>query len=406
VAHISDRWFRTVRGEDGSSNKEKTERHGDGKRYRVRYLDPSGAERSKSFDKKGDAEFFLTEVKAELQRGTYVDPQAGKITLRKYAEDWLAGQTFEATTRERVRQRLDKHILPSLGDKTLGSIAGRPSTVQAWMRGLDLAPSSVHGVFAALSAILSAALDDGLIGRNPCHVKSVKRPKIVRRKLVPWTTEQVAAVRDRMPERYRVLSDAGSGLGLRQGEAFGLSPDDVNWPRADSVHVRRQVRIVGSRLCFAPPKRGREREVPLPESVKLRLSAHLSAYPAIPVTLPWLEPGGRPVTVRLAFTTTARNALDRAYFHRLWREAREKAGLANERENGFHALRHYYASLLLHGGEDIRSLSEWLGHYDPAFTLRIYSHLMPAAGRRARGVVDEALNPGCDGPDTASASAE
>ncbi len=38
-----------------------------------------------------------------------------------------------------------------------------------------------------------------------------------------------------------------------------------------------------------------------------------------------------------------------------------------------HALRHYYASALLAGGVDIRALSEYLGHHDPAFTLRIYA---------------------------------
>ena len=53
-----------------------------------------------------------------------------------------------------------------------------------------------------------------------------------------------------------------------------------------------------------------------------------------------------------------------------------------------HALRHYYASVLLAGGVDVRALSEYLGHHDPAITLRIYAHLMPsrrgegAAGRR------------------------
>jgi hypothetical protein len=52
------------------------------------------------------------------------------------------------------------------------------------------------------------------------------------------------------------------------------------------VHVRRQVRIVRSRLVFALPKRNKLRDVPLPESVALALAAHLEHHPARPVTLP------------------------------------------------------------------------------------------------------------------------
>ena len=108
---------------------------------------------------------------------------------------------------------------------------------------------------------------------------------------------------------------------MRQGEVLGLSPDDVDWLRK-VVRVRRQVRIVGSRPVFAPPKGGRERDVPLPESVALRLSAHLAAHPAREVTLPWLVPDGRPVTVPLMFTTTPGGAIRRGDWGRIaWHPA-------------------------------------------------------------------------------------
>ena len=57
-----------------------------------------------------------------------------------------------------------------------------------------------------------------------------------------------------------------------------------------------------------------------------------------------------------------------------------------------HQLRHYYASVLLAGGVDIRALSEYLGHHDPAFTLRIYAHLMPGSEERARRAIEDALS--------------
>ncbi|MFI7113613.1 tyrosine-type recombinase/integrase [Nonomuraea sp. NPDC050227] len=52
-----------------------------------------------------------------------------------------------------------------------------------------------------------------------------------------------------------------------------------------------------------------------------------------------------------------------------------------------HALRHFYASVLLDAGENIKALSEYLGHHDPGFTLRIYTNLMPSSQDRTRNAV-------------------
>jgi integrase len=71
--------------------------------------------------------------------------------------------------------------------------------------------------------------------------------------------------------------------------------------------------------------------------------------------------------------------------------ALEAAGIAPTRENGMHALRHVYASVLLDAGESIRALAEYLGHADPGFTLRVYTHLMPSSEERARAAVDRVL---------------
>lgn len=53
-----------------------------------------------------------------------------------------------------------------------------------------------------------------------------------------------------------------------------------------------------------------------------------------------------------------------------------------------HALRHFYASVLLDAGESIKAVSEYLGHSDPAMTLRVYAHLMPSSTERARRALD------------------
>ncbi|MFF5227052.1 tyrosine-type recombinase/integrase [Dactylosporangium sp. NPDC000521] len=121
-----------------------------------------------------------------------------------------------------------------------------------------------------------------------------------------------------------------------------------------------------------------------------RARAHLTLCAPVPVSLPWEHPiTGSPTTVRLVFTTTRRNAINRGHFnHEIWHLALLAAGIEPTRATGMHALRHSYASALLDGGESIKTLAAYLGHNDPAFTLRVYTHLMPSSDRRARNVID------------------
>jgi integrase len=68
----------------------------------------------------------------------------------------------------------------------------------------------------------------------------------------------------------------------------------------------------------------------------------------------------------LMATTRERTVVNRSYFNaRVWKPVTRAAGLPVTRANGTHALRHFYASALLGGGERIRAVSEYLGHADP-----------------------------------------
>ena len=103
------------------------------------------------------------------------------------------------------------------------------------------------------------------------------------------------------------------------------------------------------------------------------------------------------------FTTQGRAVIGRSYFNSfVWKAALKAAGLETTRENGYHSLRHHFASLLLASGVDIRALASYLGHHDPGFTLRTYVHLMPDASDRMCSAVDRVLDSGAsDGPATA-----
>ncbi len=94
----------------------------------------------------------------------------------------------------------------------------------------------------------------------------------------------------------------------------------------------------------------------------------------------------------LYLVTPDGHALSRPKFNaNLWKPAIRRAGVVDDRRNGMHVLRHTYASVLLDAGESIKALSLYLGHNDPGFTLRIYTHLLPASEDRTRRAIDRAF---------------
>ncbi|MFI6941987.1 tyrosine-type recombinase/integrase [Streptomyces sp. NPDC050418] len=419
AGHIQDRWFKVETSPDGKQVKVKSDRHGVGLRYRARYIAPDGTEKSKSFPDKQKrlAENWLTNIEADMTRGQYIDPRAARTTFREYAERWLAALTTDLTSRAAVEGRLRLHALPYLGARPIGSF--QPEHIREWNRQLEAALSSPtyrRLIFDAVSSVFNAAVDDRLLATNPCRARSVKAPRPTPSRVHPWTAAQVFAVRSGLPDRYQAMADVGAGCGLRQGELFGLAVDnigDLGW-----LYVRQQVKKVRGTLVFAPPKRGKLRDVPLDPEVSAALTEHMKRFPPVEVTLPWLTPTGPMRTYRLIFTGSGGNALWSNDFNdRVWKPALALGGIipvptkgqrhAAAREHGMHALRHFYASVLLDAGENIKALSLYLGHSDPGFTLRVYTHLMPSSETRTRKAISamyRAAGHAHDGPETAQAA--
>ncbi len=373
-----------------------------GPRWDVRYRDPDRKQRKKSFPREGEAKKFAASVETDKARGQYVDDRAGKVTFKEYAQEWLARQGFGESTRQAVELRLRNHAYPVLGHLALSSV--QPETLQRWLRTLAPLAASYRRVIAVnVSSVFADAVDNSKLPRSPFDAQSVRkaRPKVGKgKKVVPWEPETVLAVREALPERWRIAVTLAAGLGLRQGEVFGLSPDDVDF-LGGTVTVRRQVKLYadGSQV-FALPKGGSEekdndttRTVPLPSSVRDPLAAYLSKFPAREVVLAWDLVEGKARTVSLILVNREGNALNRNYFNAyIWKPALRKAGVETTRDNGMHALRHFYASALLNGGESIKAVSEYLGHSDPGFTLRTYTHLMASSTERTKRAVDAALS--------------
>ncbi|WP_170067887.1 tyrosine-type recombinase/integrase [Lentzea guizhouensis] len=90
----------------------------------------------------------------------------------------------------------------------------------------------------------------------------------------------------------------------------------------------------------------------------------------------------------MIYTRESKQTYRHSFNHHVWKPALREAGVfAPDLAEGFHVLRHFFASMLLVQGISIRALAEYQGHADPAFMLRVYTHLMPSNYERTRSAV-------------------
>ena len=139
-------------------------KQGEGRpRWRARYRDPSGRERSKSFARKVDAERFLVAVEDAKLRGAYVDPAAGRVPFAEWAERWeRTTATLRPSTRKDYATLLKNQVLPAFGDMTLVAIDAL--AVREWVAELvanGLSAKRARKAHQVLSQILASAVDGG-----------------------------------------------------------------------------------------------------------------------------------------------------------------------------------------------------------------------------------------------------
>ena len=132
------------------------------------------------------------------------------------------------------------------------------------------------------------------------------------------------------------------------------------------------------------------RTVELPDVVASALRRHLKrSYPPVEVdddTDPG-RPTRRPAS--LVFRAASGEPVNAATFSRTWTPVRTKVG--SPPRWGFHGLRHYYATLLIHAGASVKTVQLALGHSTPIITLNEYVHEWPDVLDRTRSHVDGAL---------------
>lgn len=302
-----------------------------------------------------------------------VPETSGAVRVKDYAASWVSRRSWRLSSLERVTLVLNSQVIPQFGDRELQAVTA--SDVQAWVWEMSktLAPSTADSYFRVLVALMRSAAKDNLVDHNPC--RAVILPKTQRRPSDrnPLVELEVHAIAVAVPQRFRALVLASAGLGLRQGEACGLTPDRIDF-RSRQVTIDRQL-VCNHREppSLAPPTTvASVRTIPLPEVIGEVLAQHIATYE--------VRSDG------LVFTTTDGSALNRRAWNRILRSAAHSVSI----DATSHDLRHHAASLLIGSGCSVETVRSFLGHATAAQTLHTYGHLWLNDDDRVRASIDSA----------------
>ncbi|WP_405856063.1 site-specific integrase [Streptomyces sp. NBC_00090] len=250
-------------------------------RWQARYRDPLSGEMKSAphtFDTKTDADIWLTTIEAEIIRATYQAPDAGKVALGPYADDWLKHRKLEDRTRERSKSVIRLHINPTFGAGTLTAIT--TPRVRAWRTALledGVGEPTVVKAYQLLRAILNTAVDDELIRRNPCRIKGADRYDVPERPVL--TVAEVYAVADAIQPHHRALVLLAAFTTLRFGELASLRRRDLDLTRSVVLVRRAQSELQNGTLADKAPKSAAGvRSVAFPDELVPELAHHLAHF--------------------------------------------------------------------------------------------------------------------------------
>jgi integrase/recombinase XerD len=239
-----------------------------------------------------------------------------------------------------------------LGAPPATASLGELETWLADLRARGLASSSVARRAAAARTFYRHLVLLGLRADNPAAELALpRRTRRLPRSLSPAEVERLIEAANGVTPRAlrdRALVELLYGSGLRVSEAVGLDRGRLDL-------TNRLVRPLG--------KGGKERVVPVGREAETALRRYLSRG------RPYLDTRHRPEL----FLNAQGGPLTRAGAFLILRRLAEKAGLEPDRVHP-HLLRHSFATHLLEGGADLRSVQEMLGHASLA-TTELYTHV-------------------------------
>jgi integrase len=328
-----------------------------------------------------EVDALLTAAKTAAEGGTLT---IGKVpTVEAFLQQWLEEvirPKRAAWTYRGYRAAVRTHIEPVIGKVKLDRLTGlQVERLMNAMAAAGASPKTTANVRGLLRSALNQAVRWHLIARNP--VLDTEAPKREQREIEPLTPAEARRFLEAVKgDRLEALYVSTLGLGLRQGEALGLTWQDVDL-ETGTLHVREQLQRVDGVLRRVPLKTERSRRtLAMPARIVTALLEHRDRQ---------LAEGRALLPSAYVFTTEQGGPLEARTILRWFATLLKTAKLRHIR---FHDLRHSAATFLLVQGVPMRVVMEILGHSQMSTTSDRYSHVVPELQREAAARMDALLS--------------
>ena len=346
-------------------------------RWEGRYVaghDANGKEIRKNVLGKTQAE-VKDKLRKAIEEAKYLDvAKADEYTVERWVKTWFeiySKPNLRESTQERYLNHIEYHIIPEIGHIKLRKLTVRDIQVMYNnvrdhgrvlkgpndKRDKSLSASYIHSLHRMLKMCLDRAVKEELLIRNPCE--NVVLPKVEREEMKILKPEYIKAYlaeaerRGCLPMMFLELCS-----GLRKGELAALLWEDLDIENKTISINKQATRVKGGGVKVTRPKTSTSiRKEPIPQqAVDLLIQEH-EKHPDSPYMFP------SPMTGGMLYPDSLNDINEKIL---------DAIGVERVR---FHDLRHTFATIALQSGVDIRTVSGMLGHADPGFTLRTYTHV-------------------------------
>lgn len=328
-----------------------------------------------------NAQEYLTKMLRERDLGRQLE--GAQIPLDAYLD------RFETAAKSRLREKsyrdyhrlLRRYVRPILGERMLSAIS--PLDVQAvYQRLIDcgLSARTVRYTHSVLRSAMRQAIRWRLLSQDPTDGAQV--PRLKRREMQVLSAEQSRVFLEAaLKTHFGPVLAVALTTAARPSEYLALKWHDIDWERG-TMSVARTLEKVRGGWRFAETKRARSRRV-----IKLQEWV-LEFLRDLHVKTKTNPAGSWPGAAELIFTTPSGRPIHVDKLATKFKSILEQAGLPLMR---LYDLRHTGATLALAAGVPPKVVSEQLGHASAAFTLDIYSHVLPHMQEEAAAKVEAVL---------------
>lgn len=338
----------------------------------------------------GEVRKKLAAITVGLDEGTYQDPK--KMTVAAWLEIWQADYLggVQVQTVTAYRSITKNHLIPAFGAVLLQKL--QPHQVQRFYNNLavDHAPKTVRNIYGVLHRALEKAVDLKYIKTNPADADLCILPKKQKYEIHPLDHDQIPVFLEAAADDpYRDLYALDLFTGLRSSELVGLTWDCIDFQKG-TIYIHRQLLCLKGGYAWGLPKHGKKRTLS-PASLVMdhlhtirtkQLEARLAAGTV------WMNDED------FVFTNARGGHFIQETVRKHFKAIAKTMDLPDLR---LHDLRHSYAVASLEAGDDIKTLSENLGHHSVAFTLDVYGHYTDSMRKKSSERMNDYISNTLDG---------